>query len=154
MAAQFIQREIIQYCCKQGADRYNGPVTPFIYESASPRQPVNILWVPATLGEDRFNHILPLLPWKCGCINSELCLFASGFHQEEKWKEHRKEMVQCLRCHEWYHCMCLGYTLRQVARTNLDCGCSSVLSRRSRHVQSRDRWVQQRNPSHLVDRGC
>ena len=23
---------------------------------------LNVLWVPATLGEDRFNHVLPLLP--------------------------------------------------------------------------------------------
>lgn len=84
MAVQFLQREIRQFCCKPGADRYNGPVNPFLYaqadESATPLKPVSILWVPATLGEDRFNHILPLLPWKCGCVISALCLFGSGLH--------------------------------------------------------------------------
>ena len=55
MAAQFLQREICQYCSKPGADHYNSPVTPLIYTDPTESQrlkPVNILWVPATLGHD------------------------------------------------------------------------------------------------------
>ncbi|XP_074616588.1 uncharacterized protein LOC141875988 isoform X2 [Acropora palmata] len=103
-------------------------------------KPVNILWVPATLGHDTYDHIVPLLPWKCGCVSSELCLFGRGLNQEDKWRTQRKEMVQCSSCREWYHCVCLGYSLRQVARSNLDCGCR-LLPQNSRRVLSKERSV-------------
>lgn len=108
MAAQFLQREIRQYCSKPGADHYNSPVTPLIYTDPTEAQrlkPVNILWVPATLGHDTYNHIVPLLPWKCSCVSSELCLFGRGLNQEDKWRTQRKEMVLCSSCREWYHCV-------------------------------------------------
>lgn len=145
MAAQFLQREIRQYCSKPGADHYNSPVTLLIYTDPTEAQclkPVNILWVPATLGHDTYNHIVPLLPWKCGCVSSELCLFGRSLNQEDKWRTQRKEMVQCSSCREWYHCVCLGYSLRQVARSNLDCGCR-LLPQNSRRVLSKERCEEQ-----------
>ena len=144
MAAQFLQREIRQFCRKAGTEHYNSPIVPLIMDSPSADsdhsavESLNVLWVPATLGEDRFNHILPLLPWKCGCIRDDFCVFGFGLHREEKWSALRKEMVQCTFCHEWYHCCCLGYSLRQMERSALDCGCR-MLSRTARHVESRDR---------------
>jgi len=74
MAAEFLQREIRQFCRKAGAD---GPIAPMQLrgdDNSNVGKPLNILWVPATTGEDRFNHIFPLLPWKCGCVKNDLCL--------------------------------------------------------------------------------
>lgn len=66
-AAEFLWREIQQYCNKPGADHFNGPITP---QSCS--FPIHILRVPSTLGEDTYNHIVPLWAWKCSCIDNDL----------------------------------------------------------------------------------
>lgn len=154
MAAEFLQREIRQFCRKVGADHYNGPIAPMQLrgdDNSNVGKPLNILWVPATTGEDRFNHIFPLLPWKCGCVKNDLCLFGLGLNQDVKWDEARKEMVQCPLCDEWYHCSCLGVTLRQFRRSNLDCGCQ-VLPNNTRQVKSKDRYVSKRTVTKTCER--
>lgn len=69
-AAEFLRREIQQYCNKPGADHFNGPITP-----QSRPFPIHILGVPSTLGEDTYNRIVTLWPWKCSCIDNDLNFF-------------------------------------------------------------------------------
>lgn len=113
MAAQFLQGEIRPFFWKVGTEYYNSRIAPLIMDTPSADsddsagEALNVLWVPATLGEKTFNHILTLPPWKCGYTRDYLCMFGFGLHREEKWSALRKEMVRYTFCHEWYNCCCL-----------------------------------------------
>ena len=69
-----------------------------------------IIWLPLTEQGNTFNHICPLLPWKCGALDAFLCVFWRGFNTQHS---SRNEMVQCLTYFEWYHCVCLGISLEE-----------------------------------------
>lgn len=84
--------------------------------------PFHIIWLPLTGQGNNFNHICPLLPWKCGALDASLCVFWRGLNTQFST---RNEMVQCLTCFEWYHCVCLGITLAEAQdSTIVDCGCT------------------------------
>ena len=97
MAVQFLQREIRPFFWKVGTEYYNGRIAPLIMDTPSADsddsagEALNVLWVPATLGEKRFNHILTLLPWKCGLEIIFACLVLvttgrrSGARYERRW---------------------------------------------------------------------
>ena len=122
-AADFINCPIQQYCQLPGSEHYGTLVQP-LTPSAVP--PMNILWVPQTveMGQNpTVNHVVPLLPWKCGAAPMKLCMFDSG--RNSTFADLKKDLVQCVQCGEWYHCCCLGVTVHHARRTSaqLSCGC-------------------------------
>lgn len=139
MASHFLKREIRQFIKKPAADHFHSTVAPLNSNSTAGGSilgnTINILWVPANLGEETFNHIVPLLPYKCGCVGNDLCLFSYGMNKE--WKEKKSEFVKCRKCNEMYHACCLGYTKRQFSRINADCGCQSL----QENLESKDRYL-------------
>ena len=93
-----------------------------------------IIWLPLTEQGNTFNHICPLLPWKCGALDAFLCVFWRGFNTQHS---SRNEMVQCLTCFEWYHCVCLGISFEEAKdSTIVDCGCTLP-----HPYRSHDMWV-------------
>lgn len=135
LTAVFLERPIHQHCNLGGSSVYNTLKTPLCcYEepqSIGERvEPLHILWHPL-LGEgERYNHISPLLPWKCGAVASGCCTFGWGILAHHRA---RNEMAQCLRCSEWYHCACLGVPMEEARNNTInDCGCSLPVNLRSR----------------------
>lgn len=135
-AAGFLKVPIQQHCTLPGAAFYNTLENPpcCLPQEASQyhNKPFHIIWLPLNGHGNTYNHICPLLPWKCGAMDSWHCLFWRGFH-----KDHQacNEMVQCLSCNEWYHCACLDITLEEAKDcTIMDCGCSLLFPLRSRDM--------------------
>ena len=129
--AGFLKMPIQQHCILVGAAHFNTTENPpCCFEEGSAEKPFQIIWLPLTGQGNTFNHISPLLPWKCGAVDSKHCIFWRGVNGGHK---SCNEMVQCLTCNEWYHCACLGITLEEAKdSTIVDCGCSLPHPYRSR----------------------
>ena len=132
-AAGSLNTPIQQHCELAGTVWYNtkeGP--PCCLRPEIEEKPFHIIWVPLTGEGSTYNHIRPLLPWKCGALDDYLCVFWRGL------KSHYSgcnEMVQCLTCFEWYHCVCLGISLQEAKdSTIVDCGCTLPVPYQSRDL--------------------
>jgi hypothetical protein len=126
LASDFLRRPIRQFCLLPGADHYRTRVEPFhLQNDEEIGTSINILWVPLTAdhGQDnRYNHVVPLLPWKCGAAPHKFCIFNSVMNN--KFSNLRSDMAQCDLCHEWYHTCCLGLSLHNINRLErFSCGC-------------------------------
>lgn len=137
LTAGYLGRPIQQHSCLGTSAGYNTLASPpCCYEAPSttgdPMKSFHILWHPL-LGEgERYNHISPLLPWKCGAMSKSCCIFGWGILASHK---SRNEMAQCFQCSEWYHCACLGISLEEATNNTMsDCGC-----RLPQNFQIRDR---------------
>ena len=122
-AAGFLKKPIQQHCELSGAVWYNTKQSPpCCFQPDREEGPFHLIWLPLTGQGNTFNHIRPLLPWKCGALNAFLCVFWRGFNTQHS---SRNEMVQCLTCFEWYHCVCLGISFEEAKdSTIVDCGCT------------------------------
>lgn len=119
--AGFLKVPIHQHCVLEGAAFCNTVENPPCCFEGGSKKPLHVLWLPLTGQGYSFNHISPLLPWKCEAMVFKNCIFWRGFNSEHKLS---KEMVQCLTCNKWYHCSCLGISLQEAKdRTIMDCGC-------------------------------
>ncbi|CAB3992688.1 Hypothetical predicted protein, partial [Paramuricea clavata] len=87
--------------------------------------PLDILWVPLTVEHgqsNHYNHIVPLLPWKCGAAPHKFCMFNSDMNHE--FSNLKSDLAQCDLCQEWYHTCCLGQSLHHINRMErFSCGC-------------------------------
>ena len=119
--AGFLKVPIHQHCVLEGAAFCNTLENPPCCFEGGSKKPLHVLWLPLTGQGNSFNHISPLLPWKCEAMVFKNCIFWRGFNSEHKLS---KEMVQCLTCNKWYHCSCLGISLQEAKdSTIMDCGC-------------------------------
>ena len=99
-AVSFLKKAIQQHCELSGAVWYNTKQSPpCCFQPDREEGPFHIIWLPLTGQGNTFNHICPLLPWKCGALDAFLCVFWRGFNTQHS---SRNEMVQCLTCFEWY----------------------------------------------------
>lgn len=126
LASELLRRPIKQFCLLAGADHYRARVEPFERQSDDGSIAcLDILWIPLTLrdGEkNNFNHIVPLLPWKCGAAPYKLCLFSGDMNAD--FSNLKSDFAQCDVCQEWYHTCCLGLSLRLINRMeHFSCGC-------------------------------
>ena len=110
-AAGFLKKPIQQHCELSGAVWYHTKQSPpCCFQPDREEAPFYIIWLPLTGQGNTFNHICPLLPWKCVALDAFLCVFWRGYNTQYS---SRNEMVQCLTCFEWYHCVCLGISLEE-----------------------------------------
>ena len=85
-AAGFLKKPIQQHCKLDGAEWYNekeGPPCCCSQENELV-DPLHIIWLPLTGHGNNFNHICPLLPWKCGALDVPLCVFWRGLKCSEQ----------------------------------------------------------------------
>ncbi|KAJ7364966.1 Rad2 nuclease [Desmophyllum pertusum] len=83
-AAGFLKRPLQQHCNLAGAVWYNRKASPpccFQHESGDVK-PFHIIWLPLTGQGTTYNHICPLLPWKCGAVDASLCVLWRGLNRE------------------------------------------------------------------------
>lgn len=119
-----LKKPIQQHCKLEGAVWYNEKEgSPCCCSQENELvDPFHIIWLPLPGHGNNFNHICPLLPWKCGALDASLCVFWHGLNTQCST---RNEMVQRLTCFEWYQCICLGITLAEAQdSTIVDCGCT------------------------------
>ena len=124
--SDFLRRPIRQFCLLPGADHYRTRVEPFqLRNDEEMGTPLDILWVPLTVEHgqsNHYNHIVPLLPWKCGAAPHKFCMFNSDMNH--KFSNLKSDLAQCDLCQEWYHTCCLGQSLHHINRMErFSCGC-------------------------------
>ena len=101
LASNFLRRPIRQFCLLPGADHYRTRVQPCenLSDDETFGETLDILWLPLTVEDgqnNHYNHIVPLLPWKCGAAPYKLCTLNS--QSNHVFSNSRSELAQCDLC--------------------------------------------------------